>query len=266
VNAERLPGLEGFVGESATATRFARLGMIARWRPVHRGHLAVLRALCDAAAEALIGIGSANRYNLRNPFTLEETTDMLRLALAGRGGSEAAGRETRSVSPLAPLGRGGSEAAGRETRSVSPLAPLGRGGSEAAGRETRSVSPLAPHRRENYRLIPVPDLDDGPRWRVMVREMFGPLDAFVTDNPYVASLLREDYRLLRPVELIAETDRVAIDGTMVRAAMARGGEWQRLVPPEVAAYMTARGLDERFRREFGLQTLALETMIAERKD
>jgi nicotinamide-nucleotide adenylyltransferase len=219
--------------------------MIARWRPVHRGHLAVLRALCDAAAEALIGIGSANRYNLRNPFTLEETTDMLRLALAGRGGSEAAGRETRSVSPLAPLGRGGSE---------------------AAGRETRSVSPLAPHRRENYRLIPVPDLDDGPRWRVMVREMFGPLDAFVTDNPYVASLLREDYRLLRPVELIAETDRVAIDGTMVRAAMARGGEWQRLVPPEVAAYMTARGLDERFRREFGLQTLALETMIAERKD
>jgi len=212
------------MGESATATRFARLGMIARWRPVHRGHLAVLRALCDAAAEALIGIGSANRYNLRNPFTLEETTDMLRLALAGRGGSEA------------------------------------------ADRETRSVSPLAPHRRENYRLIPVPDLDDGPRWRVMVREMFGPLDAFVTDNPYVASLLREDYRLLRPVELIAETDRVAIDGTMVRAAMARGGEWQRFVPPEVAAYMTARGLDERFRREFGLQTLALETMIAERKD
>jgi nicotinamide mononucleotide adenylyltransferase len=245
MNAERLPGLEGFVGESATATRFARLGMIARWRPVHRGHLAVLRALCDAAAEALIGIGSANRYNLRNPFTLEETTDMLRLALAGRGGSEAAGRETRSVSPLAPLGRGGSE---------------------AAGRETRSVSPLAPHRRENYRLIPVPDLDDGPRWRAMVREMFGPLDAFVTENPYVASLLREDYRLLKPVELIAETDRVAIDGTMVRAAMARGGEWQQLVPPEVAAYMTARGLDERFRREFGLQTLALETMITERKD
>jgi nicotinamide-nucleotide adenylyltransferase len=204
--------------------RYQRLGMIARWRPVHRGHTPVLRALCESAAEALIGIGSANRYNLRNPFTLEETTDMLRLALAGRGGSEAAARETRSVSPLAPKGR------------------------------------------ENYRLIPVPDLDDGPRWRAMVLEMFGPLDAFVTDNPYVASLLREDYRLLKPIELIDERERVAIDGTRVRAAMARGAEWQRLVPPEVAEYLTTRKLDERFRREFGLQTLAQETMIVERKD
>ena len=190
------------MGESTTASRFTRLGMIARWRPVHRGHVPVLRALCDLADEALIGVGSANRYNLRNPFTLEETTDMLRLALAGR---------------------------------------------------------------DTYRLIPVPDLDDGPRWRAMVREMFGPLDAFVTDNPYVASLLREVYRLLKPIELIDERDRVAVDGTMVRAAMARGADWQRLVPPEVAEYITAHGLDERFRREFGLQTLALETIVVERR-
>ncbi|MDW8326651.1 MAG: hypothetical protein RMK99_08805 [Anaerolineales bacterium] len=183
--------------------RFSRLGMIARWRPVHRGHVPVLRALCDRSAEALIGIGSANRYNLRNPFTLEETTDMLRRVLAGC---------------------------------------------------------------ENYRLLPVPDLDDGPRWRLMVLEMFGPLDAFVTDNPYVASLLREDYRLLKPVELIAEADRVAIDGTMVRRAMARGEDWQRLVPPEVAEYIASRGLDVRFRREFGLQTLAQEIFIEEREN
>jgi len=101
---------------------FARLGMVARWRPVHRGHTPVLRALCRRADLALIGIGSANRYNVRNPFTLEETRHMLGLALP---------------------------------------------------------------EQDNYQLIAVPDLDDGPRWREMILGLFGPLDLFVTDNPYV---------------------------------------------------------------------------------
>ncbi len=169
--------------------------MVARWRPVHRGHALVLHALCDRAAQALIGIGSSNRYNLRNPFTLKETSDMIRLALDGR---------------------------------------------------------------ENYTLIPVPDLDDGPRWRLMILDLFGPLDLFVTANPYVASLLAEDYRVVRPVELIAADEQIALDGTMVRSEMARGDGWRDLVPPTVADYIAAWRLDERFRREFGLETLALD--------
>jgi nicotinamide-nucleotide adenylyltransferase len=176
--------------------RFNRLGMIARWRPVHRGHAPVLRALCDRAEHALIGIGSSNEYNLRNPFTLDETMDMIRLVLAGR---------------------------------------------------------------DNFELIPVPDLHDGPRWRALVVERFGPLDFFVTENPYVASLLAADYRLIRPVELIPAAERIAVDGSLVRREMARGEGWQALVPEEVAAYIRSHGLDERFRREFGLQTLAMET-------
>jgi nicotinamide-nucleotide adenylyltransferase len=176
---------------------FERIGMVARWRPVHLGHAPVLRALCDRAEQALLGIGSSNRYDARNPFTLEETSDMIHLVLTGR---------------------------------------------------------------ENYRLIPVPDLDDGPRWRLMILDLFGPLDGFVTANPYVASLLADDYRLLRPVELIPEEERIAIDGRLVRREMARGDGWQDLVPPEVAVYLTDRQLDERFRREFGLQTLALDAI------
>jgi nicotinamide-nucleotide adenylyltransferase len=172
--------------------------MIARWRPVHLGHAPILRALCDCASQALIGIGSSNRYDFRNPFTLEETTDMIGLVLAGR---------------------------------------------------------------QNYTLIPVPDLDDGPRWRIMVIELFGTLDLFVTDNPYVSSLLSEDYRVTRPVELVPEDERIAIDGRLVRREMARGVGWQDLVPREVADYISARHLDERFRREFGLQTLALDAII-----
>ncbi|MGE5072216.1 MAG: hypothetical protein ACM3MF_02225, partial [Anaerolineae bacterium] len=140
-----------------------------------------------------IGIGSANRYDLRNPFTLEETTDMLRLALDGFS---------------------------------------------------------------NYELIPVPDLDDGPRWRAMVIETFGPLDLFVTDNPYVFSLLRNDYRVERPVSLVPLDERVALDGTTVRQAMARGDGWKSMVPDAVREYIAGRGLDARFRAEFGLRTLA----------
>lgn len=181
--------------ESNPAPRYGRIGMVARWQPIHRGHAAVLRALSDRADRALIGIGSVNRHSARCPFSFEETADMISLALGGR---------------------------------------------------------------DNTTLIPVPDLDDGPRWRDMVVELFGPLDLFVTDNPYVTSLLAADYPIVRPITLIPEEERIAVDGTMVRRAMARGVGWQALVPEEIAEYLTAKQLDERFRREFGLLTLAMD--------
>ncbi len=178
--------------------KYHRIGMVARWKPVHNGQAAVLRALCRQAERVLVGIGSSNRYNARNPFTFEETEEMLRLALEGWG---------------------------------------------------------------NFEIIPVPDLDNGPRWRAMVKELFGGLDLFVTDNPYVANLMKGIYPLARPVDLIPPGERVRVNGSMVRAGMARGERWQDLVPARVAAYIESRGLDERFRREFGLHTLAMETVV-----
>ena len=35
---------------------------------------------------------------------------------------------------------------------------------------------------------------------------------------------------MRPVELVPEEERIAIDGTMVRREMARGDGWRDLVP------------------------------------
>ena len=67
--------------------------------------------------------------------------------------------------------------------------------------------------------------------------------------------------VIRPVTLISEKDRIAIDGTMVRREMARGGKWSHLVPDEIADYIAAGQLDARFRREFGLQTLALDALV-----
>ena len=182
----------------STTPRFGRVGMVARWRPVHKGHLPVLRGLCQSSEVAVIGIGSSNRYDYRNPFTFAETADMIRLVLPAQ---------------------------------------------------------------DNYELIPVPDLDDGPRWRKMIVDLFGSLDVFFTDNPYVAHLLAADYPVLKPVGLVDPADRRPVDGSMVRQEMARGHGWIDLVPPEVVAYIKDKGLDARFRREFGLQTLALEIVI-----
>ena len=174
---------------------FNRVAMVARWKPVHLGQEAILHALCNGAGEVLIGVGSSNRYNVRNPFTLDETETMLRLTLADRN---------------------------------------------------------------NYQIIPVPDLDDGPRWRLMVKDMFGDLDVFVTDNPYVANLMRDIYRLMRPVDWLPPSEHIRVDGTTVRGMMAKGEKWQDWVPERVAQFIQENKLDERFRREFGLETLAMQ--------
>ena len=84
--------------------------MVARWRPVHLGHAPVLRGLIELGREVLIGIGSSNRYNVRNPFTAGEAEAMIRVVLVGR---------------------------------------------------------------RNFTVVEVPDLDDGPKWREMVLQLFG---------------------------------------------------------------------------------------------
>lgn len=67
-------------------THLARIGMVARWKPVHLGHAAVLEALVARADETLLGLGSTNRYDARNPWSPEETEEMVGRVL-GAGGS-----------------------------------------------------------------------------------------------------------------------------------------------------------------------------------
>lgn len=66
-----------------TPTKHSHAAIIGRWRPVHLGHQAALHALCRRFDRVSIGIGSANIYDYRNPFTLQEVVDMLELALEG---------------------------------------------------------------------------------------------------------------------------------------------------------------------------------------
>ncbi len=177
-----------------------RVGMIARFKPVHNGHAPILRAMCDGANEVLIGLGSANLYDLRNPFTARESKEMIDAVLSNE--------------------------------------------------------------YSNYSFVEVKDLFDGPKWRAQVKALFGKLDHFVTANDYVKSLLCEEYNIVHPLEIISE--RTPVTGTMVRGALAWGANWQALVPREVSEYISAHKLDDRFCREFGLETLAYSSKCIER--
>lgn len=61
-----------------------RIGLVCRFKPVHLGHAALLETLCERADEVLVGIGSANRRNERNPFSAEESARMIELVLRPR--------------------------------------------------------------------------------------------------------------------------------------------------------------------------------------
>ena len=173
---------------------FERVGLVCRWKPVHRGHAALLESLCEKAGHVLVGLGSPNARDARNPFSVEESARMIELVLRPRF--------------------------------------------------------------SNFELVVVPDLGDGPRWAKLVREVFGPLDLFVSENAWVRELMAAYYPLAHPAELVPRERHTPVDGTLVRRAMATGADWRALVPPEVADYMEREGLVARFRREFGLASLA----------
>lgn len=174
--------------------RLGRVGLVARFKPVHVGHAVMIESIVARADSVRIGIGSSNKYDVQNPFTAAESAEMISLVPGGA----------------------------------------------------------------SCDLVEVPDLGNGPRWREMVKGMFGELDLFVTANDYVRSLLEDDYPIAHPSSIVPRELHVAVDGTMVRRAMARGDDWQAMVTPKVTRHLIDRGLVDRFRREFGLATLALD--------
>ena len=189
------------------ATIEGRVGTIARFKPLHMGAQLMLETICSQAGEVIIGIGSSNKYDVRNPFTAEETEEMIRRALSGY---------------------------------------------------------------DNYSVVHVPDFahlgpeyQDGQAWRKNVLRLFGELNYFIVENGYVKKLLEEDYKIARPSSLIPKESQIMVSGTMVRVEMAKNGDWKSLVSKEVADYLTEPGkagsyenLVDRFRKEFGLETLA----------
>lgn len=61
-----------------------KVGVIGRFKPLHNGAAVMLDAVCEQADKVTIGIGSSNKYNIRNPFTTKETKAMLDAYLSPR--------------------------------------------------------------------------------------------------------------------------------------------------------------------------------------
>ncbi len=184
----------------ALEKKLGKIGAVGRFRPLHLGSATLLEELCEQAERVVIGIGSCNKYNARNPFTAKETMEMIDLYLR--------------------------------------------------------------QRFSNYEFVNIPDyghipeFSDGRKWAEEVVNAYGELDAFVSGNDYVKELLSPHYEVIRSVDMIPKERWVRASGTMVRMAMATGEDWKQLVPAVAADYLESNGLVERFRREFGLQTLA----------
>ncbi|MFT4304413.1 MAG: hypothetical protein ACMXYG_07640 [Candidatus Woesearchaeota archaeon] len=57
--------------------KYKKLGVIGRFKPLHLGAAVMLDEMCINADEVVIGVGSSNKYNFRNPFTFDETKEMI---------------------------------------------------------------------------------------------------------------------------------------------------------------------------------------------
>lgn len=60
------------------------VGLIGRFRPLHKGAASMLEFACEQANHVVIGIGSSNRNDVRNPFTYEEVAGMIHAHMGPR--------------------------------------------------------------------------------------------------------------------------------------------------------------------------------------
>ena len=217
-----------------------RTGVIGRFKPLHNGGAMMLEAICRQAAHVTIGIGSSNKYNIRNPFTAAESEEMVRAFLA----DSYANYDIIHIPDFAHVEKlqGNrtihGEAASRASKTRAPF-------------QTAALKPQRAHR-----VLDIAEYKDGKKWKEYVVQAFGPRDSFVSSNGYVRGLLGDVYQLVAPSALIPPEHWIELRATAVRVAIAQGDAWKSLVPEKVAEYLETRHLIKRFRDEFGLQTLA----------
>lgn len=185
---------------------YETLGLVARLKPLHIGGAVMLEYSCIAAKNVKIGIGSSNKYDVRNPFTAEESKHMVDRYLQARG-------------------------------------------------------------INNYEVFFIPDkghipeYSDGKKWKEIIKNTFGNLDIFVTGNDYVTNLLEDTYKIVHPSLIIPKDKWIKMKGSVVRTQLALGKNIDDLVPyyipKETAEVMKEYNLANRFKKEFGLETLSL---------
>ena len=168
--------------------RYKRAGTIGRFKPLHNGHVEFLTSLCQNSEQVIIGLGSPNKYDEKNPFTAKESKEMIDAALRKQF--------------------------------------------------------------NNYPFAEILDCGDNDEWKQTVKKQFFKLDAFVTENTWVKSILEPDYKVVHPKDIMPKGKFLRLHATDIRNAIAKKQPWQHLVPIEVAKFIQERRLDDRFRKEF----------------
>ena len=93
--------------------------------------------------------------------------------------------------------------------------------------------------------VPIVDVNRHSLWVAHVRALLPEFGRVYTNNPLTRLLFERDG--LR-VESPPWFDREEYQGTVIRERLAAGGEWESLVPPAVARYLTGLHAGERLRR------------------
>ncbi len=103
----------------------------------------------------------------------------------------------------------------------------------------------------DYHIVPIPDTHVHSVWVSHVKSIVPPFDAVVTNSDLVVRLFREHGLKVLSPNMVS---REKYSGTEVRRRMQKGGDWQSLVPPVVAAYIEEIDGIERIRETYKYST------------
>ena len=92
---------------------------------------------------------------------------------------------------------------------------------------------LKPFHFTNYRIIPIPDINDPPNWVNHVLSIISDFDTVITNNSFTKKLFEEKgYRVM---ETCGFDEKTRISSTQIRKKMKDNDEsWKKLVPKPVA--------------------------------
>jgi nicotinamide mononucleotide adenylyltransferase/ADP-ribose pyrophosphatase YjhB (NUDIX family) len=190
---------------------FKKTGLIGRFKPLHNGGAKMLTYAALHSEHLVIGIGSANKYNLRNPFTADETQGMIEnflTTLQDRGFEFK--YEIHHLNDFAhdPKYADGQKWKGQVLEKFGDLDTLVSGNAFVKDLLSTEYDVMHPSK-----LIPKSEHEK--------------LNATTVRKALAIGTIRDDLGVEQVVD------------------------WKTLVPPCVAAYMTEHKLDTRFKTEFG---------------
>ncbi len=120
---------------------------------------------------------------------------------------------------------------------------------------------------KRFRFFNMPDFyhlgkefEDGIYWAEYLDtqfKSFGGVETIVTGDEKTELLMSPKYKIIHPNELIPQNERVNINSSMVKVAIARDDDdgFRNMVPGYVYRFMKANSIYERIRRDFGDEIL-----------